>query len=350
MGERKINDVAVQRAAKRLTQSVGRSLINTVYLPTQTCRRCKGTDVLGPDDVCKGCRSYIRPNTADLVGSLIYACSGTDSGRLMRGYKDGNSSPDSDAILLLLLLALSHNGCATKAVGSAFTHWASVPSLQHFDREHPLHRIAHQMPGLPAAQIDVQASAAGKAADYNEARRFNAGHYDVVSAIQSGSHVLVIEDTWVSGGHAQSAAAALKNAGAEKVSILAIARWLDLDDPRTRQISHDVLESRLYDYTVCPWLNDRCRPPAPINQVEGRRGSSPPRNGPVQTSRAEAGGWEMGTPVARVCSLHHVKLDDAGLCDACAKLTAPPPARKSQPAPKPDAKPAPQNKPWWQFW
>jgi hypothetical protein len=83
------------------------------------------------------------------VGSLIYACSGADSGRLMRGYKEGRSIPDSEAILLLLLLGLSHNGCANKAVGSEFTHWAAVPSLQHFNREHPLHRIVDQMPGLP---------------------------------------------------------------------------------------------------------------------------------------------------------------------------------------------------------
>ncbi len=81
--------------------------------------------------------------TADLVGSLIYARSGTESGRLMRGYKEGLSIQDSEAILLLILLGLSHNGCARKAVGSAFTHWASVPSLQHFDNEHPLHRIVH---------------------------------------------------------------------------------------------------------------------------------------------------------------------------------------------------------------
>lgn len=36
------------------------------------------------------------------------------------------------------------------------------------------------------------------------------------------------------GGHAQSVAAALKAAGADKVSILAIARWLDMNDSRTR--------------------------------------------------------------------------------------------------------------------
>ena len=352
MGEREINDLAVQRAGKRLTQSVGYFLTNAVYLPKQTCRRCKGTVVLGAGDVCERCRSYAGANTADLVGSLIYACSGADSGRLMRGYKGGGTSQDLDSILLLILLGLSHNGCARKAVGSAFTHWASVPSLQHFDYEHPLHRIVHQMPGLPAVQVDVRASDAGKAADHTEARRLNAGHYDVAKALPAGAHVLVIEDTWVSGGHAQSVAAALKNAGAAKVSILAIARWLDMDDPRTRRIYHDVLAPRPYDTTLCPWLHEPCRPPAPIGKVEARRSPSPPKSGPVWSSQAERIASPTRGLAAMRCSLHGVELDHSGLCEACTRLTTPSPPSPPPPPParEPAAKPTPQKKPWWQFW
>lgn len=344
MGERQINEPAVQRAGKRLTQSVGRFLTNTIYLPKQTCRRCKGTYSLGAGDVCARCRSYVGPHAADLVGSLIYARSNAESGHLMRGYKEGSSNPDSDAILLLLLLALSHSGCASKATGSAFTHWASVPSLKHFDREHPLHRIAHQLPGLPAQQVDVRASEAGKVADDKQARQFNADHYYVASALPAGSHVLVIEDTWTGGGHAQSVAASLKNAGADKVCILAIARWLDMDDPRTRRIYNDVLEPRPYDFTVCPWLQERCRPPAPSGKPnEGR--SPAAKNGPVRTSKAERVEWPpTGLGPSLTCSLHGIELDRSGRCDACARLTAPPPAPKS------DAKPEPPKKPWWKFW
>jgi predicted amidophosphoribosyltransferase len=343
MSARQITDIAVQRAGKRLDRSVGYFLTNTVYLPKQTCCRCRGTVPLSAEDICRRCRSYTGPYTADLVGSLIYACSGAESGRLMRGYKEGLSIQDTEAILLLLLLGLSHDGCASAAVGSAFTHWASVPSLQHFDREHPLHRIIHQMPGLPTVQVEVRASEAGKAADHNQGRQFNAGHYDVVSAIPAGAHVLVIEDTWVSGGHAQSVAAAFKHAGADKVSILAIARWLDMGDPRTHRIYHDALESRSYDATVCPWLNEPCRPPAPIKKAEQRRSTSPSKNGLVTTSVAEEIDWGVDVHPLR-CSLHGVELDHSGRCDACSKLTASPPARK------PDSGTTPQKKPWWQFW
>jgi hypothetical protein len=39
-------------------------------------------------------------------------------------------------------------------------------------------------------------------------------------------HVLVLEDTWVTGASAQSAAVTLKDAGARAVTIRPLARWL----------------------------------------------------------------------------------------------------------------------------
>ena len=41
-----------------------------------------------------------------------------------------------------------------------------------------------------------------------------------------GESVLLIDDTWVSGSSAQSAAAALRNAGASRVGCVVIGRWL----------------------------------------------------------------------------------------------------------------------------
>ena len=39
--------------------------------------------------------------------------------------------------------------------------------------------------------------------------------------------VLVVDDTWTTGAHAQSASAALKSAGASRVAIVAIGRWFN---------------------------------------------------------------------------------------------------------------------------
>jgi hypothetical protein len=48
----------------------------------------------------------------------------------------------------------------------------------------------------------------------------------------AGAHVLLVDDTWTSGANMQSAAVALKDAGATRVTALAVVRWLrwDWDD------------------------------------------------------------------------------------------------------------------------
>ena len=56
-------------------------------------------------------------------------------------------------------------------------------------------------------------------------REFRPDNYTGTSTV-SGQNVLLLDDTWASGGHAESAAAALKRAGAARVTILALARWM----------------------------------------------------------------------------------------------------------------------------
>jgi hypothetical protein len=49
----------------------------------------------------------------------------------------------------------------------------------------------------------------------------------------TGGDIMVVDDTWVSGGSAQSAAAALKLAGARRVAIVVLGRHVNPDDPRS---------------------------------------------------------------------------------------------------------------------
>lgn len=51
-------------------------------------------------------------------------------------------------------------------------------------------------------------------------------HFLCGGQLHQGSHVMLIDDTWASGGHAQSGALALRKSGASKVSVLVVARWL----------------------------------------------------------------------------------------------------------------------------
>jgi hypothetical protein len=72
----------------------------------------------------------------------------------------------------------------------------------------------------------------------------------------TGRHVLVVDDTWVSGAKSQSAALALKDAGAARVTVLCVTRWLRHDWPDHRQLI-DTLDEP-YDAMCCPVTGDRC--------------------------------------------------------------------------------------------
>jgi hypothetical protein len=63
------------------------------------------------------------------------------------------------------------------------------------------------------------------------ARGVNARWVRVASPV-AGADVLVVDDTWVSGGSAQSVAAALKRSGARRVAIVVLGRHVNPADPR----------------------------------------------------------------------------------------------------------------------
>jgi orotate phosphoribosyltransferase len=65
----------------------------------------------------------------------------------------------------------------------------------------------------------------------------------------SRGDILVVDDTWVSGGSAQSTAAALKLAGARRVAIVVLGRHVNPEDPRSAAF----LEAAGKDFTAwCP--------------------------------------------------------------------------------------------------
>lgn len=77
-----------------------------------------------------------------------------------------------------------------------------------------------------------------------------------VAPTGSYGHVLLLDDTWASGGHAQSTAAALKEAGADKVTTLVLARWLAPEWGDTTSFISTLAED--FDPDVCPLTGRRC--------------------------------------------------------------------------------------------
>ena len=102
------------------------------------------------------------------------------------------------------------SGGAVRAAGPA-THWATVPSLPARPGEHPLHGIVSRL--APGSEVTC---AAPDEVDYP--RDLDPGHFRA-APLPAGAHVLLVDDTWARGGHAQSAVLALRAAGAARVSV-----------------------------------------------------------------------------------------------------------------------------------
>jgi hypothetical protein len=249
----------VARLSAALVARAGGYLRNTVRQELVTCAVC-ATPVTG-FRLCYQCqRRRGRTGLADATGFLTYAVAGRQSGYVMLGYKSRPPVPEHRTIVTLLVLlglarhagCAAHTGCADEA-SVPVTHWAAVPSLPPRDGEHPLHAIVSRIaPGREAVL------AATDEVDYP--RDLDPGHFQAVAPLPSGGHVLLVDDTWARGGHAQSAVLALRDAGAARVSVLVAARWINEDFGANATFIRG-LADRDYDPAICPWTGGYCPPP-----------------------------------------------------------------------------------------
>jgi phosphoribosylpyrophosphate synthetase len=126
--------------------------------------------------------------------------------------------------------------------------WRAMTSAQ-LRTDHPLRFLVADVVGATRSRPrDLLAPAPG-AAEFG--RNVSAERY--TSSALWGEKVLLIDDTWTTGNHAQSAAAALKAAGAGSVAILVLGRHLDISYGDT---AAHVEQARLRRFTwdVCVLL------------------------------------------------------------------------------------------------
>lgn len=88
-----------------------------------------------------------------------------------------------------------------------------------------------------------------------EGREFDSNRYRAIADL-SGKSVLLLDDTWTSGGHAQSAAHALTGAGAQKVALVVIGRHVRRDYEPVQgsgESCGDILDAlpESFDWTTC---------------------------------------------------------------------------------------------------
>lgn len=140
-----------------------------------------------------------------------------------------------------------HEGCLARSAGaSGFDLVTTVPSSDpERDGSHPLRRIVGADVG---ATRDRYAPLLARSATPVQARTVDRGKYNPTRDLH-GESVLLIDDTWVSGASAQSAAGALKTAGAGPVAVLVIGRHVQ--ESYKNNAARLKALPRTFDWTVC---------------------------------------------------------------------------------------------------
>ena len=252
---------------------------------TALCTLC-GTPTSG-HALCYPCRaqdeqaSQVGLPLADRVGFVTYAVEGVfpvgvgaapseahrAAGRqayaILKGYKTarrgrdvGSGSPYWLPMAALVRWALLRHGpCAHVLSGmDAPLLWATVPSSRSSRAgEHPLHALVSAVWGSRCRETGL-AFAEGSPVPRTD---LSANSYQA-EPIAPGSHVLLVDDSWVTGASTQSAAVALRRAGAAQVSAFVMGRVLRADWPPTCDFIRGGGLDFVYRADLCPWTGQSC--------------------------------------------------------------------------------------------
>jgi hypothetical protein len=151
-----------------------------------------------------------------------------------------------------------HESCVAEAAGTdAFETVATVPSGDaERDERHPLRQLVGGVVGPTKARHERILKRSAQTVD---TRRYEPAKFEVTRELKGA--VLLIDDTWTTGANAQSAAAALKSAGAGPVAAVVIGRHLNREwhenDRRLRGIT------RPFDWDRCALCAPATCSPAP---------------------------------------------------------------------------------------
>jgi hypothetical protein len=217
---------------------------------------------------CDVCRGPVRPGyvrcyqcgqhdlfgqglLADAVVPVSYAVKGTAYADDLWRYKSGLGPVSSDpsirraraSVLALLLIFLAdHGDCVWQhAAMPPPDRLAVVPTGCGRPGPHPLLSLASPCLRLPVCPLAIRPGRQG--------RDLDPGRF-LAQRIPAGASVLLLEDSWVSGASAQSAAVALKLAGARYVAIVALGRHVNPADPGAAPLVTRLAPAR-YDPLAC---------------------------------------------------------------------------------------------------
>jgi len=255
-----------RQAQERLHREVGGFFTNTTR-GADTCTVCTGP---ASGELCNQCgqhRAAYGDQLADQVITLAYAKGNVSprhqSAHHVYRYKN-RIAPSAECLRDLKLMMLTatwlHGECIARAVG----WWEVITFISSETRPgvlHPVVELAKQVTpfDLDADKIllDIGPDIAAEPRRYPLPGRFVVA--DTWKSQVQDRHVLVVDDTWVSGDKGQSAALALKAAGARAVTVICVARWLNWEysEDHRRLIQ---AQTAPYDALRCPVTGGSCPP------------------------------------------------------------------------------------------
>lgn len=187
----------------------------------------------------------------DLVVPISFYAIPSQLHTVLRNYKDGASKDTrrqfrvQTAAVLGHFLSL-HRSCIERAAGRSWTVITTVPSTRIPNKEHALVKAMRLVPGL-FAEYETLLASGPSSLGHNMASDTG---YEVIRDV-ARERVLLVDDTWTSGARAQSAASALRLAGAEVVAIVVVGRVIDPEyDTDTKGHWRD-LRAGGFDFDIC---------------------------------------------------------------------------------------------------
>lgn len=205
-----------------------RAMRNPAPAGIGVCRRCH-TFVGADFELCFSCNS--QPSVLDAVVPIAYSENLGQMHTVLRNYKDGPERNRPHAMLrlgaILWRFTEQHEECIAVAAGAAtngFDVVTTVPSSDpdRDDARRNLRTIVGEICTPLAGRFARVLRATGQG---NAGREYDPGRY-VATGRLDGKDVLLVDDTWTTGGRAQSAASALREAGARTVALVVIGRHI----------------------------------------------------------------------------------------------------------------------------
>lgn len=219
--------------------------------------------------ICAICRTFIDPSYAvcwpclnqpselDVVLPITYSEDGGQVHHALRRYKDG-LLPERRYIMPRLAGILwrfidRHEHCLAVAAGvqTGFQLVTTVPSStpERDERRGNLRTIVEWCAPV-SERFERVLRATGQVP---KGREYDTRRYTTTRPLD-GDDVLLVDDTWTGGGHAQSAAHALRSAGARSIGLLVLGRHLRPDWEVTAGVTCADLYAQLpkrFDWSTC---------------------------------------------------------------------------------------------------